>query len=340
MSDFLSMTAAQVEALPPDEAKAALAAWVKARRVELPEALSDSPNRAVAKLAKRALYQLRSEGLEVKPPEPKPSPIERQTPTASTLPAVLSPIVGTGERAILFATPSRGGGIDIFQGIISDEFGLVQFGSGHTNRSIYRARLRELEQDGALKVLQVSLQRMRDELGRAISVNERSGTRIPDDWADALRKAGVTALPADVDVPPLEPGDDAQTERDAALHDEPELLQWMPGEAQLAQLAEKAEAARSLPDDARHTQLREAAVALAREFLTPERRRLYGRRLWYTAELFEGTGRPDAATLARREARRLFHGDGPSAFMERLFTRAAEKSGAAAPTVAPDAPAR
>jgi hypothetical protein len=332
MSEPLTMTAEQVERLPLDQAEAVLAAWVRERRVELPEALSASTSKPLAKLAKKALYQLRSQGLAVtgatRSAAPSPAAAEAQEPSA--LPGVLSPIVGTGERAVLFAVPVRGGGLDVFQGIVSDEFGVVQFGSGHTNRSTYRARVRELERDGALRVLQVPLARMKEELGRAMTLNARSNTKLPDEWEAALRKVGVTPLDPDVPVPPMEADDASDVERAAALHGEPELGQWLPGEGELLSLSRVAQELRSSPlalsDAQRAEQLTQQATALARDFLTVERRALYARRLWFTAELFDATDRRDAAALARAEARRLSHGTAPSAFIERMFVKAAEQA--------------
>lgn len=330
MSDFLAMTAEQVEGLPQDQVEAVLAAWVKAKRTELPEALSGSKSKPLAKLAKKALYQLKSQGLVVKDTSaPVGEAPKTEAGESFNLPGVLSPVVGTGERAVLFAVPVRGGGgIDIFQGIISDEFGVVQLGTGHTNRNIYRARVRELEQDGALKVLKVPLARMKEELGRAMTLNERSGTKMPDDWEASLRKAGITPLDPDVAIPALEADDARDAERAATLDAEPELNQWMPGEAELAALAEKAGEVRSSPlaltDAQKAEQLAQKATALAKDFLTPERRKLYARRLWFTAELFDATERAAQAALSRAEARRLFHGTEPSAFIDRMFVRASE----------------
>jgi hypothetical protein len=345
MSDFLTMTAAQVEGLPPDQAEAALAAWVKAKRTELPEALACSTSRPHAKLAKKALYQLKSLGLEVKDPSaPAPAeakPVEAVDPFAG-LEAVLSPVVGTGERAILFAAPIRGGGLEIHQGIISDEFGLVQFGSGTSNRNVYRARMRELQRDGALKVLKVPMARMKLELGRAMTLNERSNTRMPPEWDTALRKLGVSPQDPDFPIPSLEADDARDAQAAAALHQEPELAQWMPSEADLVALAQKAEEVRSSPlaltDAQKAEQLAQKATALAREKLSAEQRKLYARRLWHTAELYDATERTKQAALARAEARRLFHGTEPSPFIDRMYVKAAETAAlnaAAAPATLP-----
>jgi len=329
MNDFLAMTAAQVEALSPEQAEAALAAWVKAKRLELPEALAASRSRAHAKLAKKALYQLKSLGLEVKAAPTPAAPAEPKAvegDASAGLEAVISPVVGTGERAFLLAAPIRGGGVEVFQGILSDEFGLVQFGSGTTNRNTYRARMRELERDGSLKVLKVPLSRMKSELGRAMTLNERTNTKLPDEWDTALRKLGVAPEDPDFPIPPLQPEDARDAQAAAALHAEAEIAQWMPSETELAALAKKAEELRASPlaltDAQQREQLEQHAVALAREAMTADKRTIYARRLWLTAELFDSTDRATQAAKARAEARRLVHSTEPSPFLERLFTKA------------------
>ncbi|GMU60971.1 MAG: hypothetical protein AMXMBFR34_27340 [Myxococcaceae bacterium] len=330
MSDFLAMTPEQVEGLAPEQVEAVLAAWVKAKRTELPEALAGSKSKPLAKLAKKALYQLKSMGLEVKDAAPAETTKAPEGAEPAGLPAVLSPVVGTGERAILFATPVRGGGLEIFQGVISDEFGVVQFGAGNTNRNTYRAQMNALERDGLLKVLKVPLSRMKLELGRAMTMNERSATRLPEEWEASLRRLGVSPQDPDFPIPAPEAFDEREARNGASLQQEPELGQWMPSEAELAKLGEIAREVRSSPlaltDAQKAAQLSHRAAALARDFLTPEKRKLYARRLWVNAEIFEASERPAQAKLARAEARRLFHTSEPCAFLERMFTKAAETS--------------
>ena len=63
MTDFLTMTAKQVEALPEAKAQEVLDAWVKAKKIELPQELTQSASKVHAKLAKKALYRLQSSGV-------------------------------------------------------------------------------------------------------------------------------------------------------------------------------------------------------------------------------------------------------------------------------------
>jgi hypothetical protein len=321
MSDFLSMTAAQVEALSEDKAAEVLAAWVKAKQTALPEALMQSKSKPHAKLAKKALYQLKSVGAAV--PEPKPAVEQAVAPLPSkedeAMLGTMSPVLGTGDRALFFARPLRGGGVEIYQSIISDEFGIVQFDRAQTNRATYRNRIKELRAQSDISLVFVPLERIIEELGRAMTLNDRSRTNIPSEMADGLTRLGVVPLDPDWKLPAPEPTDEQTAAGAAKLHDEPEIKQWMPPEAQLSAMSALAA---EVKDDAAKQEAKAAELASA--FFTPAMRQLYGRRLWQMAELFDGTGRAAAATLARATGRSLFHGAAPSAFCTRLFVKAFE----------------
>lgn len=319
MSDPLSMTAAQVEALSEDQAAQVLAAWVKAKQTSLAEALVQSKSKPHAKLAKKALYQLKSVGAAV--PEVKPTVEEPVAPLPSkedeAMLGTMSPVLGTGDRALFFARPLRGGGVEIYQAIISDEFGIAQFDRAQTNRAVYRTRIKELRAQSDISLVFVPLARIIEELGRAMTLNDRSRTNIPAEMADGLTRLGVVPLDPDWKLPAAEPADERID--GATLHDEPEIKQWMPPEAQLSAMSA---VAAEVKDDASRQEAK--AAELANAFFTPAMRQVYGRRLWQMAELFEGTGRAEAATLARATGRQLFHGSGPSSFCTRLFVKAFE----------------
>jgi hypothetical protein len=304
-------------------AQEALAAWVKARRTELPEALAASASKVHARLAKKALYQLRSSGLAVEAPK---APVTTAAPVETApeeFPAVLSAILGTGERAVFFVRPVRGGGLEVYQGIINDERGVMQLEGGTAKRSTYRTRIEQLQADPSLKVLLVPWERMKLELGRALSMNERSRTAPTEAATDMLRKLGIEPVDPDWAVPPPEPGDEALAATATALRREPELGQWLPSEPAIVQLGKKLEDLEASPlalsDAQKFEQAQLRAQAVAAEYLTAERRRVYARRLWGMAELFDRSGREQAAALARAEARTLFHGSGASRFVEAMF---------------------
>lgn len=322
MTDLLAMTATEVEALPEPKAREVLDAWVKAKKPELATALAGSSSKLHAKLAKKALYQLQSSGVGVEAPRAPTPPVEAREAPRNEFVGALSEQLGTGERAVFFAVPVRGGGLELFQAMVNDEFGLVQFASTMSNRNVYRKRIEELRRDGDSRVMLVPFERIKLELGRAMTLNQRTKTDYGEDIEQALTRLGVTPLDPDVAVPPPEPGD-AATEGAGPLHGLREIAQWLPSEAQLQALAQRVDALKALGLDAAKQQEKELAEAraLAAETFTPTVRQLYGRRLWYTGELFEALARPEHAALARAEARKLFHGDGPGRFGELLFEK-------------------
>ncbi len=316
------MTAQQVEALPEPKAQEVLSAWVKAGRTELPSALRESASKAHARLAKKALYQLQSSGVTVE--EKRVESPEQPAPPTNPLPAVLSHQLGTGERAFFFAVPLRGGtGLEVFQGVVHDEFGIAQIGSEKANRQQYRKRMKELETDPNSQIMLVPFERLQLELGRAMTLNERTKTEYGTDITLMLERLKVTPQDPDVVIPPLEAGDDASRDAALALHELAEVKEWMPSEPDLVVLSSQVSALDVLPmDEAKKLEKKETlAKSLAEQIFTPAVRLVYARRLWYSAELFDNRGRPADAALARAEARRLAHETTPSRFAEQLFVK-------------------
>lgn len=315
----LKLSASDVEQLPEAQALEVLAAHVKAKQKELAEALVGSKSKGLARAAKKALYQLKSSGVAIE--DPVPSAAARAPKPAAVVvefPALMSAVLGTGERAIFFGRPRRGGGLEIFQGVLHDEFGVQQLDRADTSRSAYRKHLREIH--GGQKVIEVPLARVLEELGRAWGQNLRAKNGLTQATDDNLRKLGVKLDEALIDLPRPEPTDEALLETTGTLHDEPELAQWLPPQAQIALLGEQTRALEA--QKAEPEAVRQNARKLAEEFFVGPVRQLYARRLWGIAEFFEGTGRANPGKLARAEARQLFHH--PTAiggFSRRLFEK-------------------
>ena len=325
MTDFLSMTVQQVEGLPEAKAQEVLEAWVKAKKAELPQALAQSGSKTHVKLAKKALYRLHSSGVEVAEAPKEAAPVIDLTPK-NEFPAVLSMQLGTGERAFLFAVPIRAGGLEVFQGIVSDEFGLAQFGSERANRNLYRKRMDQLKTELTTRAMLVPMERLQLELGRAITLNERTKTPYGGEIEQALSRIGVSKQDPDFPIPALEPGDSQNREGGAALHAFPEVEQWLPSEKDLVTLSARVDAIRNGPlplnDEQKEEKVKKLAHELAAEVSTPELRMLYARRLWYSAEVIEFQKRDAEAAMARAEARRLAHETTASGFLEQLFVKA------------------
>lgn len=331
----LALDAAKAEALGEGELKEALGHWVKAGNAALPEALAGSSNKAAARLARKALYQLKSKGVEAKAPS-RPEPAAAPAPAAPSdeLPGLLSHVLGTGERALFFGRPQRGGGLELYQCILHDELGLQQLSQAESNRAAFRRRVREVRERKE-PILEVGLDRVREELGRAWGQSVRAKSPVPTETDALLRRLGIERLDALPDVPAPAPEDAGLAARAGALFEQPEIAEWLPPEPELRALAQTLDEAATSPlalTPAQQADARASKVAArAKAFFTPAVRQLYGRRLWAMGEVYQVTGRAEAGALARSAARQLFHGEGPTAFGERLFARVLELSPAAPP---------
>ncbi len=199
MSDPMSMSASFVETLSEKQAAEVMAAWVHAKRIELPEALANSASKVHAKLAKKALYQLRCVGVATTEPA---APVEVEKVVAAepdTFPAVMTTLIGNGERGLLFARPLRGGGCEIFESVVQDEQGIMSLQRGEAPRAFYRERMKELRR-GPNRVLFVPFERVREELSRAVSCNSFAKVPLTLDVQGALAKLGVEANEAPLPI--------------------------------------------------------------------------------------------------------------------------------------------
>jgi hypothetical protein len=332
-------TAAQAaETLPEPLLAALLEALVLERRTGPVEALAGSGHKATAKAARRAQYRLRSAGVRTHSPEPPPPPAAPAPEPAEELPSLLSPPDGTGEFLLVLARPVRGG-LALHEMVLSDEVGLVGHLEAETSRNAWRRSLREARQ-GLLE--EISLEAARAVLSEALRCNLATHSPFPKGAEDMLRRLQV--LPAASPPEPLplpEEGDATLALEAGQLHEEPELRGWLPPEEELKLLAARVQEVRTSPlalsEPQRAEQLQERVATMAQAYFTPERSRLYARRLWLMAAVLEGTRRTHAAQVARAEARRLYHQASGvfSRFAESLYGKLLQPSGPGAPNEAP-----
>ena len=317
--------AGDAASLPQDLALATLEAAVLDRKPTAAERLSGEARKNVAKAARRALYRLRSAGVEVAEPEPTgaTSPVAPE-PVPEALPAFITLPDGTGQRALLVAQPRRGA-IELVEAMVSDELGILSLVHSELARGAWRALLRG---DELKPFLPLTLTQATELLSQAAHHNLDSRTPFPPEAEVVLGRLGVR--PASEDLPPLpapEDGDAVLAVESARLHGERELAAWLPPEVELRRLALKVDELRTSPlalTPEQQTQaLRERIRAQVEAFFTEPRRRLYARRLWAVAEGLEWRGAVEPARMARATARRLFHSTPETlpAFAEALFTK-------------------
>jgi hypothetical protein len=323
--DAASASPAAVETLPAPLAEALLEGAVLAGSPALPEALTHSNVKPLAKAAKKALYRLRSKGVAVAE-APRPTPEPARAPEPEALSCLLTSVTTQGQRGLILARPIRGGGIEAAQVVFSDELGVLELSLTEVTRSSYRKRIKEATEPRY--AIEIPLKEAVAVLGEAVALNLRSRTPFPKDLEPALRHYGVQPAPTEPTVPPPEPEDVKGVLEGHTLHETEEIQAWLPPEPELRKIVDKVDeivaSPLALSAQQREEQALQAVRAQARAFFTPERRKLYGLRLWRMADFFERTDRAGPAQVARAEARRLSHGpEEPfSRFAERFFEKA------------------
>lgn len=326
-----SATREAVEALPEPLALAVLEATVRAKKVELAAALQESPNKGLAKGARKALYALKSAGVAVperpKPAPPAPAPAAEEVDDDEWLPCWLSAPTGTGERALLLVRPQKGGGLEVAQVMIGDERGVTSCQIVESNRSSYRRQVRELRAEVPIRALEIPLEEAKELLAEHAALNLSTGTPFPPGTNEVLRHFNVSPSKPPEDLPAPLPEDERQAIAAHTLHTDLEAQSWLPPEDSLKVLAQKVDMVVTSPlqltQQQKDEQLRGVIRSAAAEFFTPAVRKLYARRLWQLADFMERTGRDERAAIARAEARRLFHNipSGPDRFEEFLFEK-------------------
>lgn len=322
---------ADVEALPEPLALALLEGSVLAGRPALAEALAASGNKGLAKAARKALYRLRSRGVDVAEP-PRPATSESSPPMVTgpePLPALLTSIDGTGERVLEIARPLRGGGVEAIQFLYSDEQGVQRLQVTELSRGEYRRVVKQATRPGEDAAVELPHAEALERLSAAAGLNLRTRTPYPQGLDTVLRHLGVQARDVPLELPPPEPEDERLAYEGHKLHEEPEMRGWLPPMAELERLARTVDELEASPlaltMAQRNEELIQAAHTQAHAFFaTPAMRQLYASRLWEMALHFERIGREQPARVARAEARRLAHGisEPPSRYAERLFEKA------------------
>lgn len=321
-----------VQALPEPLALAIVEAAVRAKALPLVDALSSASNKALAKAAKKALYQLKSQGVAVPEKKTAASTAAPAPAADEVLPSLVSAITGNGERALIIGRPVRGR-VETLQLVIADEHGVVHLGLNEISRGMYRKMLKDARRPGAPSAVEIPFDEARELLAEGIGLNVRTKTPYPAGLDAALRHLDITAWEKPRELPAPEEGDAALAVNSGALHDQAEISQWLPPVDELRAFAQKAQEIAVSPlyldEDQRADQLRRTIQSMAETFFDERVRQLYARRLWHMAALFERTDRAEVARLARAEARRLFHAAPGlfSPFATRLFEKVLALSG-------------
>jgi hypothetical protein len=265
----------------------------------------DNKDKALAKLARKALHQLKTRG--VKAPAPARREYRVVGPHAAEEPSLASSIDGRGERVVWLV---RGGdeGFDVYEAQLSDSRGLIGFEAAHAPRKEWRQHAANLFKNARLGVGKVSERHARGLIEQGYQRALAAGRTAPEKFAQARLGLGhyepEESHPALALAPPL-PVEEARG-RLAELHVLPELAMWIPPLELLPELdlaVGNIVTSKLVVEPAqRRAQLAEAVRRLADGALTAEYRALLGERLRETALLLAGRGLGEAARLATTAA--------------------------------------
>ena len=285
---------------------AALRALVKRRAAEaapLVRRLADeAPDKAVRKVARRALYRLAQAGVSVPaaaqaPPSAAVVRRERERPAR----AWLSGIDGSGSRAVWIVFEGGvGGGLRLCSLIVNDEAGIMETAGGPITKKRLDTELASLRGAQKLPWVESDGARAAGLVAEALALHAQEGTSPPAEFA--RWRALFEGAPAPVDRAPAEPAAAALVERSAELADLPELMGWFvdPAAIQQESMARlEMQDSRLIVSDQIKAE-REAAIvdrAIERGF-APEARRRWARRLHEMALIFAATAREEPARLA------------------------------------------
>jgi hypothetical protein len=141
------------------------------------ELLSGTENKALAKSVRRSIQRLRQGGIRVDLPtegEPVFRPIERARPEA-----YVTGIDGQGARLVFIVQPRVPQGLTLFEALVSDERGLIEFNAYETQRRGVDKFIGSLRTRPGLLLTSTSTAHARHLVGSALERNVKSGTRVP-----------------------------------------------------------------------------------------------------------------------------------------------------------------
>ena len=279
---------------------------------------ADEAARDVRRAARRALYRLSQQGVTVPAKPPRRAVFERRPEQPGR--AWLSGIDGTGSRAVWVLFEGGFGGTALCSLIVNDTAGILDVAGGAITKKRLEEELKSLRASQKLPWIEVPPARAVGAVAEALALHARLGTSPPaafERWKplfENLRRGGVGGH---VGAPHVQheahggnkPGDPALLERATELLALPELASWFidPESVQSDSLALlEARESRLVVSDQIKAEREAAIVAriIERE-LGPDVRRRWARRLDEMAFVFDATGRPEPAAIARAAAAAL-----------------------------------
>jgi len=288
----------------------ALRALVKRRGAEAAALVSrlagEAPDKAVRKVARRALYRLTQAGVAAPPPAAAPAAVVVKRERAVR--AWLSGIDGSGSRAAWIVFEGGvGGGLRLCSLIVNDEAGILETAGGPISRKRLEAELASLREGQKLPWVESPPERARGLVAEALAIHERAGTLPPPEFSRWRALFESAAPPEDREgQAPAEPG---LAGRSAELLELPELMGWFVDPAAIPEDAmarlEMQDSRLIVSDQIKAERAAAIVDGVIAKVFTLDARRRWARRLHEMALVFEATGRAEPAGIAAAAAAAL-----------------------------------
>ena len=276
--------------------------------------LEISGDKAVKKEAKRALHKMRSRGIDVSVPSSGGSILDRMVEEEQKpLACQISPVASDGTMVLLLAKTTRGG-VGIYQAVINDEDGLMEFQGGVIGRKQYRRIDQSISQEEKDKLLDIPYERARAILSEAADRSRAKGKPLPEKYLDAStdlgpveKSDGQDQLPEDLKLDTRQDQLLSQAERLLSLD---EFEEWIPSEDIMKLIQEKIEEVEQskiiVGEQQRIEQIERAFDAGVKMMLEDKEKRIqWNQRLLTNARFLLEKGKEEEAKIAASVAWQL-----------------------------------
>ncbi|MEE8110516.1 MAG: hypothetical protein V3T44_05765, partial [bacterium] len=326
------------EPRPHPETIEALVLLEDLRAVEiLEEYLEGATDKETAREVRRALYRLNSRGIRVEEKSTKTRPEGHGIFRPVTTPpqGLMSVIDGSGTRIVWLAKPLAGGGRLLFQAIISDERGLLDFSSIEVSLRSFRSYVDEITGRGKeLPVSEVPAAYAAYLMEEAYQLSQDREDEIPQDYPIHQRQIAdlvgeeKPSLAEKLEGVQAGGPDEISTEEMKELLQRPEFASWVLAEDDFSPFAEElnslVESQLVVSQGARQDQVDEICRKATAALFNRDRLERLARRLEETAYVLLMTGRNEVARSAIGAATSLRKHDGDPAdhpFLEGMVRR-------------------
>lgn len=143
----------------------------------LVDLLSQTEDKKLGKSLRRSLQRLRQHGIKVELPQ-QGAPVYKP-PAPVTAEAYVTGIDGQGARLVFLAQPRAPHGLSLFEALISEEKGLLEFNAYETQRRGLEKFMRSLRERPSLLLAATTTAHARYLIGAAMERNISSGARLP-----------------------------------------------------------------------------------------------------------------------------------------------------------------